>query len=88
MIALRQHISKYKDPKDAEKHAKELRVKMSHFEEAMKKIRPLSSHELNLYKRIAEQFGRSELSRGEMVQKDNLGADIPSTSSSQPPGTT
>jgi hypothetical protein len=31
---------------------------MRHFEEAMTKIRPLSAQELDIYKRIAEQFGR------------------------------
>ena len=34
---------------------------MRHFEEAMKKIRPLSTQELNMYKRMAEQFGKPEL---------------------------
>jgi hypothetical protein len=34
---------------------------MRHFEEAMKKIRPLSTQELNIYKRISEQFGKPEL---------------------------
>jgi hypothetical protein len=35
---------------------------MRHFEEAMKKIRPLSTQELNMYKSMAEQFGKPELS--------------------------
>jgi transitional endoplasmic reticulum ATPase len=61
MLALREHISKYEDPVEAEKHSKELRVGMRHFEEAMKKIRPLSSQELSWYKRIAEQFGKPRL---------------------------
>jgi hypothetical protein len=34
---------------------------MGHFEEAMKKIRPLSTQELNIYKRISEQFGKPEI---------------------------
>src|ERR687895_1350284 len=58
MLSLREHISKYKDPKEAEKNSKELKVHMSHFEEAMRKIRPLSAQELDMYKRIAERFGR------------------------------
>ncbi|HKU49228.1 MAG TPA: CDC48 family AAA ATPase [Nitrososphaera sp.] len=58
MLALREHISKYKDPKEAEKHAKDLKVQMKHFQEAMVKIRPLSAQELNMYKTIAERFGR------------------------------
>jgi transitional endoplasmic reticulum ATPase len=58
MLALREHISKYKDPQEAEKHAKSLKVQMKHFQEAMVMIRPLSAHELNTYKNIAERFGR------------------------------
>jgi transitional endoplasmic reticulum ATPase len=62
MLALRDHVSKYQDPKEAEKSAKEeLKISMRHFEEAMKKIRPLSSQELDMYKRISEQFGKPDL---------------------------
>jgi transitional endoplasmic reticulum ATPase len=61
MLALREHISKYKDPKDADNHAQELKVHMRHFEEAIKKIRPLSTQELNMYKGIADQFGKPDL---------------------------
>ena len=42
MLALREHVSKYKDPKEAEEHKEELKIHRTHFEEAMKKIRPLS----------------------------------------------
>lgn len=58
ILSLREHISKYKDPKEAEKNAKELKIHMSHFEEAMTKIRPLSAQELDMYKMIADRFGR------------------------------
>ena len=68
MLALRDHISKYKDPKEADNHAKELKVNMQHFEEAMKKIRPLSTQELNMYKMISEQFGKS----GSQTQMDTF----------------
>ncbi len=61
MLALRKHITKYRDPDDAEKHAKELKVHMQEFEDAMKKIRPLSSQELTMYKRISEEFGKPEI---------------------------
>jgi transitional endoplasmic reticulum ATPase len=61
MLALREYITKYQDPKEADKHAQELRIQMHHFEEAMKKIRPLSSQELSMYKRISEQFGKPEI---------------------------
>src|SRR4051794_31659618 len=61
MLALREYISKYKDQKEADNRVKELKIQMRHFEEAMKKIRPLSTQELNIYKRISEQFGKPEL---------------------------
>ena len=47
MLALREHISKYQDPKEADKHVQELRIHLRHFEEAMKKVRPLSTQELS-----------------------------------------
>ncbi len=58
MLALRQHIEKYKDPKKAEDAKGELNISMKNFEDAMKKIRPLSKHEIESYKNIAEQFGK------------------------------
>lgn len=58
MLALREHISKYTEAQEAEKNAKELKIHMQHFEEAMTKIRPLSAQELDMYKKIAERFGR------------------------------
>jgi transitional endoplasmic reticulum ATPase len=58
MLALREHISKYEKPQEAQSHAKELKIHMRHFEEAMKKIRPLSTQELDMYKMISERFER------------------------------
>ena len=72
MLALREHVSKYKDPKEAEQHKNELKINMKHFEDAMKKIRPLSTQELNMYKIIAEQFGKPEIAskpKGPELQK-------------------
>ena len=69
MLALREHVSKYKDPKEADSHLQELKVHMKHFEEAMKKIRPLSNQELSMYKSISEQFGRPEIAGGEKTRK-------------------
>jgi len=72
MLALREHVSKYKDPNDAEQHKDELKIHMKHFEDAMKKIRPLSTQELNMYKIIAEQFGKPEIAsktKGPELQK-------------------
>jgi transitional endoplasmic reticulum ATPase len=61
MLALREYISKYKDQKEADNRIQELKIQMGHFEAAMKKIRPLSTQELNIYKRISEQFGKPEI---------------------------
>ncbi len=58
MLALRGHIDKYKDPKKADLAKGELKIHMKNFEEAMRKIRPLSKHEIETYKNIAEQFGK------------------------------
>jgi transitional endoplasmic reticulum ATPase len=72
MLALREHVSKYIDPKEAEQHKDELKINMKHFEDAMKKIRPLSTQELNMYKIIAEQFGKPEIAskpKGPELQK-------------------
>jgi transitional endoplasmic reticulum ATPase len=61
MLALREHITKYPDSKEAEKHTDDLKISMKHFEEAMKKIRPLSKQELDMYKNVANQFGRVDI---------------------------
>ena len=69
MLALREHVSKYKDPKEADNHIQELKIHMKHFEEAMKKIRPLSNQELSMYKNISEQFGRPEIGGRENIRR-------------------
>ena len=69
MLALREHIEKYKDPKKAESAKNELKVRMKNFEDAMKKIRPLSKHEIETYKNIAEQFGKPATTK-EVVDRD------------------
>jgi transitional endoplasmic reticulum ATPase len=61
MISLREHVYKYPNPKEAENQTKSLKINMKHFEDAMKKIRPLSKQELDVYKNVAQQFGRSEI---------------------------
>ena len=57
ILSLREHLSKYPDSKEAEKNKADLKITMKHFEEAMKKIRPLSKQELDMYKNVANQFG-------------------------------
>ena len=44
---------------------------MKHFEEAMKKIRPLSTQELTMYRTISEQFGKPQMSRPSTTDKGN-----------------
>jgi transitional endoplasmic reticulum ATPase len=80
MLALREHVSKYQDPKEANKHVQELKIHMRHFEEAMKKIRPLSTQELNMYKRVSEEFGRPEIATRGRSGMDASDAGIPSSS--------
>jgi transitional endoplasmic reticulum ATPase len=69
MLALREHIEKYKDPKKAESAKTELKIHMKHFEEAMKKIRPLSKHEIETYRSIAERFGKPDLTK-EVIDRE------------------
>ena len=64
MLALREHVAKYEDPKEADSHQQELKIHMKHFEDAMKKIRPLSVQELDMYRQIAQQFGKPESPQG------------------------
>lgn len=66
MVAIRQHVFKYEDPVEAEKHVKELTVNMQQIEDAMKKTRPLSKQETEWYKRIEEKFGKPRLSEIDM----------------------
>jgi transitional endoplasmic reticulum ATPase len=79
MLALREHISKYQDPNESDKHLQELRIHMHHFEEAMKKIRPLSTQELKMYKTISEQFGRPEIATRGRSGGDTSDAGISSS---------
>lgn len=70
MLALREHIEKYKDPKKAEEAKSELKVSMKNFEEAMKKIRPLSKHEIEIYKNIAEKFANPGVTK-EIIDRES-----------------
>jgi hypothetical protein len=40
------------DPKEADSYIQEFKIHTKHFEEGMKKIRPLSNQELSTYKSI------------------------------------
>lgn len=56
MLALRELIGRAKNPEDAKKKAKDLRVSRKHFDEALQKIKPISGQELRMYERFSQQF--------------------------------
>src|SRR3989442_1395228 len=59
MLGLRELIGKAKDPEDAKKKAKDLRVSRRTFDEALRKVKPISTEELKMYERFSEQFSDS-----------------------------
>ncbi len=59
MSALRELIGKAKDAEDAKKKAKGLKVTGKHFDEALQKIKPISSQELRMYERFSQQFSEA-----------------------------
>jgi len=56
MLAIREHIMRSKDPNEVKKNLGGLRVYMRHFEEALKRVKPMSQRELEMYKRVSEEF--------------------------------
>ena len=52
MIAVREYIEQGNDPENP----KDAKIEMRHFEEALKKVMPLSKEEKELYDKIAERF--------------------------------
>ncbi|MDI9620050.1 MAG: CDC48 family AAA ATPase [Candidatus Nezhaarchaeota archaeon] len=56
MTALRDFLSKYPNPESAKAHLAELKVSMLHFEEAIKKVKPMSKAEYDLYMRSVKNF--------------------------------
>jgi transitional endoplasmic reticulum ATPase len=48
MMALEEHVDKYKSVEEVKKHATEVRVTAKHFDEALKKIKPTSREEKTL----------------------------------------
>jgi transitional endoplasmic reticulum ATPase len=60
MLSIKEHIGKAKDPEDAKKRAKGLKVAKRHFDEAMQKVKPISSQELRMYERFSQQFADSK----------------------------
>jgi len=62
MIAIQEHLSKYKTPEEAKKHAEELKIGWEHFQKAMKKVGPSLKGRLEDYKQLAEKFERKIVS--------------------------
>ena len=58
MLAIREHIAKSKSPEEAKKNAGDLKVYRRHFMEALKRVKPISRKELEMYKQISEEFAR------------------------------
>jgi len=56
MLAIREHMDKYKSEEEIKKKAKELRISMKHFEEALKKVKPISEAELKRYQEASKRF--------------------------------
>jgi len=61
MLSIKEHIGKAKDPEDAKKRAKGLKVAKRHFDEAMQKVKPISSQELRMYERFSQQFSDAKV---------------------------
>src|SRR5712692_2548872 len=61
MLSIKEHIGKAKDPEDAKKKAKGLKVARRHYDEAMQKVKPISSQELRMYERFSQQFADTKV---------------------------
>ena len=60
MLSIKEHIGKAKDAEDAKKKAKSLKVAKRHYDEALQKVKPISSQELRMYERFSQQFADSK----------------------------
>ena len=60
MLSIKEHIGKAKDAEDAKKKAKSLKVGKRHYDEALQKVKPISSQELRMYERFSQQFADSK----------------------------
>lgn len=59
MIAIRDHLERYKDEAEAKKKMKELKVSMRHFTEAAEKVKPMRRQQLRSYVEVAEKFSET-----------------------------
>ena len=56
MLAVREYIMSGKDPENPEN----AKISMKHFEEALKKVKPLSKEEREMYERMADRFRKRD----------------------------
>ncbi len=59
MSAIREHLNKYETEKESKEKAKELKVTMEHFNEALEKVKPIPKQELDMYKEVSKRFSRT-----------------------------
>jgi transitional endoplasmic reticulum ATPase len=73
MLSIKEHIGKAKDADDAKKKAKGLKVAKRHFDEAMQKVKPISSQELRMYERFSQQFSDAKAGLQKIPAPPQLG---------------
>jgi transitional endoplasmic reticulum ATPase len=56
MIAIKEYVAKCKDEEEIKKRVDELKIRPIHLEEAMKKVKPISKKELELYEEASARF--------------------------------
>ncbi|MEM2320801.1 MAG: CDC48 family AAA ATPase [Candidatus Bathyarchaeia archaeon] len=56
MFAIREHIMGNKTTEETKRKLGDLKVYKRHLEEALKRVKPMSQRELEMYKRISEEF--------------------------------
>jgi len=58
MLAIREHIVNSGNPEEARKNAEKLKICRRHFEEALRRVKPISQRELDMYERISKEFSK------------------------------
>ncbi|MEM3022476.1 MAG: AAA family ATPase, partial [Candidatus Bathyarchaeia archaeon] len=56
MIAIKEYVAKCKDEEEIKRRVDELKIRPAHLEEAMKKVKPISKKELELYEEASARF--------------------------------
>jgi transitional endoplasmic reticulum ATPase len=59
MLAIREYITPDMSPEEARKNAGTIQIRMKHFQDALKKVRPTVSRDVaQRYERLTEEFAR------------------------------